>query len=77
MIEHANGGGLPMKSARDVSIELKAWRASMQYSQQQAAGHIGVPVESIIAWENGAPCPYANMLQTAVGVPVAPVRFRQ
>jgi DNA-binding XRE family transcriptional regulator len=78
MIDYANGG-LPraIKTARDVSIELRAWRATMQYSQHQAAGHLGVPVESIIEWEKGAPCPFANMLETSIGVPLAPVRFRQ
>ena len=40
-------------------------------------GHLGVPVESIIEWEKGAPCPFANMLETSIGVPLAPVQFRQ
>jgi DNA-binding XRE family transcriptional regulator len=78
MIEYANGG-LPraIKTARDVSIELKAWRATMQYSQDQAAGHLGVPVQSIIDWEKGVPCPFAAMLETSIGVPVSPHRFPQ
>jgi DNA-binding XRE family transcriptional regulator len=78
MIEYANGG-LPraIKTARNVSIELQAWRATMGYSQHRAAGHLGVPVQSIIDWENGAPCPFASMLDTAIGVPISPHRFPQ
>jgi transcriptional regulator with XRE-family HTH domain len=68
---------ISFRSARDVSVELKAWRASMGYSQQQAAGHLGVDLAQYLDWEKGAACPFANMLDTAVGVPVSPHRFQQ
>jgi hypothetical protein len=49
----------------------------MGYSQQQAAGHLGVDLAQYLDWEKGAACPFANMLDTAVGVPVSPHRFQQ
>jgi hypothetical protein len=74
MIEHANGARL-IKGARDLSIELKAWRAAVGYSAARAAEILGVPSRLYDSWEAGTPCAFAHMVETAIGLPVSPHRF--
>lgn len=38
---------------------LRAWRASMGYTQQQAAAELGVSLRTVKAWEAGFAAPPA------------------
>ena len=58
--------------ARNIAMELLAWRREQQLSQNAAARELGVPVAALKRWESGAPCPLWAMIETAMGVPVVP-----
>jgi hypothetical protein len=66
-----------IKPGRDLSIELKAWRAAMGYSAAKAAEVIGVPPRLYDSWEAGTPCAFSHMVETAIGAPVSAHRFPQ
>jgi hypothetical protein len=64
-------------AARDMSIELKAWRAGMGYTEAGAADKLGVPMRLYQSWESGTPCAFPAMVEAAIGAPGGKVLFRQ
>ena len=68
---------MTLRRGRDMAIELKAWRAANGLAQWQAAERLGVHTQQIIDWESGRPVPFPHLVEAAIGMPTAPVRFQQ
>ena len=66
-----------LRAGRNMAIELKAWRAAMGLTPQGAADKLGVAFDVYQRWEDGLPVGCPSMIEAAIGMPTAPVRFRQ
>lgn len=62
--------GFNLRAGRDMSIELRAWRATCGLTEQGAADKLGVDIGMLRQWESGYPCPYPAMVENAIGAPM-------
>ncbi len=57
-----------MQKPPDMSVEIRAWRASLGLSQPQAAELLGIPVGTLRGWEQRlAACAHPSLLRMAMG----------
>lgn len=54
--------------------DIRAWRAAMDYTQQQAAQELGVSLRTVKAWEAGfaAPPPFLALACAALAAGLGP-----
>lgn len=60
-----------MTAPRDISVQLTLWQQRKGYSDAVAAHELGVPLVNYKGWRDGKPCRLANLIETAIGVPVS------
>lgn len=66
-----------LRPGRDMSLELKAWRATCGYSETDAAGRLGIDAATYRRWESGEPVQFPSMIEAAIGAPLGRVIFPQ
>lgn len=62
-----------MTDHRVIAVQLAMWRKEKRYSEAECAKVLGVSLKDYRKWAGGQPCPYPAMVETKIGVPVAPM----